>query len=53
MVREDGWFEVRCAGSHRQFHHATKPGTVRIAGKPSTTLEHGIVKSIKKQAGLQ
>ncbi|MGL4609230.1 MAG: hypothetical protein ACRCYY_06020 [Trueperaceae bacterium] len=22
-------------GSHRQFHHAVKPGTVTVAGKPN------------------
>lgn len=29
----------RCEGSHRQFHHPTKPGTVTIAGHPSMDLD--------------
>src|SRR5205807_4555047 len=29
---------VRQAGNHRQLHHATKPGTVTVAGKPTKTL---------------
>mgnify|MGYP003947461731 CR=1 FL=1 len=33
FIRDDGWFEVRVSGSHRQFKHQTKKGTVTIAGK--------------------
>jgi predicted RNA binding protein YcfA (HicA-like mRNA interferase family) len=32
QIEDDGWFHVRTRGSHRQYHHATKPGTVTIAG---------------------
>jgi predicted RNA binding protein YcfA (HicA-like mRNA interferase family) len=32
MIERDGWFLVRTRGSHRQFHHASKPGTVTISG---------------------
>jgi predicted RNase H-like HicB family nuclease len=28
MLEDDGWFEVRQRGSHRQFKHASKPGLV-------------------------
>jgi len=28
QLEADGWFQVRQKGSHRQFHHRTKPGTV-------------------------
>ena len=35
LIGQDGWFLVRQRGSHRQFHHATKSGTVTVAGKPS------------------
>lgn len=38
LIQDDGWFQVRQRGSHRQFKHATKPGLVTIAGKPATTL---------------
>lgn len=31
----DGWLQVRMKGSHRQFHHPAKRGTVTIAGKLS------------------
>lgn len=52
MVESDGWFQVRYEGSHWQYHHPMKRGTVTIAGKPSKTLGHETVKSIKKQAEL-
>jgi predicted RNA binding protein YcfA (HicA-like mRNA interferase family) len=38
QIEGDGWFHVRTRGSHRQYHHATKPGTVTIAGQPGQDL---------------
>jgi predicted RNA binding protein YcfA (HicA-like mRNA interferase family) len=35
ILKADGWLQVRMKGSHRQFHHAHKSGTVTVAGKPS------------------
>jgi len=49
----DGWQLVRTKGSHRQFRHATKPGTVTVAGKPSVDVPPGTLASIWKQAGLK
>jgi predicted RNA binding protein YcfA (HicA-like mRNA interferase family) len=49
----DGWFQVRQKGSHRQFHHPTKPGTVTVAGKPGLEVPPGTLNSILKQAGLK
>lgn len=51
-IEADGWAMVRQRGSHRQFKHATKPGTVTVAGKPSQDLAPKTVKSILRQAGL-
>jgi predicted RNA binding protein YcfA (HicA-like mRNA interferase family) len=50
-LRKDGWFLIRQTGSHRQFHHSNKPGTVTVAGKPSADLHPKIIASIWKQAG--
>jgi predicted RNA binding protein YcfA (HicA-like mRNA interferase family) len=52
LVERDGWVLVRQAGSHRQFHHPTKPETVTVAGKPSLDLDPKTERSIRRQAGL-
>ena len=53
MLHEDGWLLVRTKGSHRQYHHPRKPGTVTIAGHPSVDIPPGTMNSILKQAGLK
>lgn len=53
LVERDGWSLVRTRGSHRQYRHPTKPGTVTIAGKPSDDLAPWVLSSILKQAGLK
>lgn len=53
LIGQDGWFLVRQRGSHRQFHHATKSGTVTVAGKPSIDVPRGTLNSVLKQAGLK
>ena len=52
-LEADGWYQVRQKGSHRQYHHASKAGTVTIAGKPSIEVPPGTLSSILKQAGLK
>ena len=49
----DGWQLVRTRGSHRQFRHSSKPGTVTVAGKPSVDVPVGTLASIWKQAGIK
>ena len=55
MIESDGWKLERTVGSHLQFRHPTKPGTVTIAagGKLSRDVPAGTLGSIKKQAGLK
>jgi predicted RNA binding protein YcfA (HicA-like mRNA interferase family) len=53
LIEKDGWFQVRMKGSHRHFHHPTKPGTVTVAGKPSVDIPPGTLNSALKQAGLK
>jgi len=53
ILREDGWYLVRQKGSHRQFHHPTKTGTVTIAGKASVELPPATLQSVLKQAQLK
>ncbi|WP_145281263.1 type II toxin-antitoxin system HicA family toxin [Pirellulimonas nuda] len=52
QLEGEGWRQVRMRGSHRQFVHATKPGTVTVSGKPNVDIPVGTLKSILKQAGL-
>jgi len=53
MIEHDEWTLVRTKGSHRQFKHSCKPGTVTVAGKPNLDVPPGTLNSILKQAGLK
>ena len=53
LVEQDGWSLVRTRGSHRQYRHPHKRGTVTIAGKLGDDLPRGTWSSILKQAGLK
>lgn len=53
LLEADGWFLVRTKGSHRQFHHPSKRGTVTVAGKPSIEVPPGTLASVLRQAGLR
>lgn len=53
LVERGGWRLVRTRGSHRQYRHSDKPGTVTIAGKPSDDLRRGTWASIMRQAKLK
>lgn len=50
-LERDGWRLDRQVGSHRQFRHPDRPGTVTVAGKPSDEVPKGTLGSIWRQAG--
>src|SRR5260370_39622825 len=52
-LEHDGWRLARTKGSHRQYHHPAKPGTVTVAGHPSVAIPPGTLNNILKQAGLE
>ncbi|MBH8561121.1 type II toxin-antitoxin system HicA family toxin [Nostoc sp. CENA67] len=52
-LEADGWYLVRTKGSHRQFKHPNKPGTVTVAGKPNVDVPIGTLKNIWRQAQLE
>ena len=54
ILEADGWYLNRQKGSHKQYKHLLKAGTVTIPdhGK-NDELEHYLVNSILKQAGLK
>ncbi len=52
ILEKDGWYPVRQKGSHVQFHHPGKSGTVTVAGKPNKDVPMGTLNNILKQAKL-
>jgi len=53
LIEKDGWVLARTRGSHRQYRHTVKPGTVTIAGHPSDEVHPKTERSILTQAGLK
>ncbi len=53
LIENDGWSLVRTKGSHRQFHHPTKSGTVTVSGKPNIEVPPGTLNSVLRQSGLK
>jgi predicted RNA binding protein YcfA (HicA-like mRNA interferase family) len=53
MLESDGWQLVRTRGSHRQFKHPAKTGTVTVSGKSGLDIPPGTLNSVLKQAGLK
>jgi predicted RNA binding protein YcfA (HicA-like mRNA interferase family) len=52
-LHEDGWRQISQKGSHRQFTHPTKPGRVTVSGHRGDDVQHDLLKSILRQAGLK
>jgi predicted RNA binding protein YcfA (HicA-like mRNA interferase family) len=54
LLTDDGWRCVRTVGSHLQYRHPKKPGTVTVAagGKMGRDVPSGTLQSVLKQAGL-
>jgi len=53
ILKEDGWYQARQRGSHRQFRHPIKSGTVTVSGKPNIDMPPGTLNNALKQAGLK
>jgi len=53
ILEQNGWKQVRMKGSHRQFQHRSKPGTVTVAGKPNVDMPPGTLNAILKHTGLK
>lgn len=52
-LKADGWVLDHQKGSHRQYHHPTKKGTVTVNGKESDDVWGALLKSIEEQSGLK
>ena len=53
LLEQNGWRHVRTKGSHRQFQHSVKSGTVTVAGKLGIDVPIGTLNSILKKSGLK
>lgn len=53
LLESDGRILVRTRGSHRQYHHPEKPGTVTVSGKPSVEVPPGTLANALRQAGIK
>jgi len=53
LLEKNDWYLVPTRGSHRQFKHLNKPGTVTVSGKESVDMPRGTLNSVLKQAGLK
>lgn len=50
-LEAEGWREVRRKGSHRQFQHPERTGTVTIPDHGNKDLKIGTIRSIERQSG--
>lgn len=48
-----GWYLDRMRGSHREYRHPTKKGTVTVNGKKSDDVYGFLLKSIERQSGMK
>ncbi|HEY3516100.1 MAG TPA: type II toxin-antitoxin system HicA family toxin [Gammaproteobacteria bacterium] len=53
LLEQDGWYLVRTRGSHRQFRHPVKPGTVTVSGNAGADVPHGTLRAILKHARIR
>ncbi|MHB1155507.1 MAG: type II toxin-antitoxin system HicA family toxin [Phycisphaerales bacterium] len=55
IIERDGWRLDRVVGSHMQYRHPAKPGTVTLSagGKMNKDVPPGTLNSVMKQAGLK
>ncbi len=48
VLEDDGWYLARTKGSHRQFKHSSKPGTVTVLGKLSADTAQGTTRDMEQ-----
>ena len=53
VLEADGWYLARTRGSHRQYKHPSKSGTVTVSGKLSIDVPIGTLKNIWRQAQIE
>jgi len=53
LLEDDGWYLARTKGSHRQFKHPEKAGTVTVSGNLGIDMPIGTLKSVWRQSQLE
>ncbi|MEZ2279698.1 MAG: type II toxin-antitoxin system HicA family toxin [Microcoleus sp.] len=53
LLEDDGWYLARTKGSHRQFKHPEKAGTVTVSGNLGVDMPIGTLKSVLRQSQLE
>jgi predicted RNA binding protein YcfA (HicA-like mRNA interferase family) len=53
LLEDDGWYLARTRGSHRQFKHPEKLGTVTVSGNLGIDMPIGTFKSVLRQAQME
>ena len=53
LLKDNGWYQVRQRGSHRQYKNDSIKVLVTIAGKMSDEIDKGTLNSIYKQSGIK
>lgn len=51
-LEKEGWQEVRQKGSHKQFRHPDRSGTVTVP-HPKSEMATGTLRSIEKLSGVK
>lgn len=51
-IKQDGWYEVNCVGSHHQFKHPIKKGRVTVVD-PMRDIPPKTLRSIEMQSGIK
>jgi len=52
ISEDDGWYLARTKGSHRQFKHPEKAGTVTVSGNLDVDMPIGTLKNVLQQAQI-
>lgn len=52
-LEKDGWYLARTRGSHRQFKHLDKIGTVTVSGNLGVDMPIGTLKNVWRQAQIE
>jgi predicted RNA binding protein YcfA (HicA-like mRNA interferase family) len=52
ILKQNGWYEIKKAGSHTQFRHPERKGRVTVP-HPRKDIPIGTLKSIERQSGIK